>query len=118
MHRGLPVLRLFTGVATPQIYPELWDKLVNEFGSERVKNGLYPTIYPANAFIANYVRLDALCKYGENKALYDNIKGYFTYMAERSNTLWENTHDRASLNHGFASCVIYWMEKLGLVKGC
>lgn len=107
----------FTGVATPKTYPELWNTLVREFGSERAKTGSYPDIYPANAFIANYVRLEALCKYGESRMLYENIKGYFTYMAERTNTLWENNHDRASLNHGFASCVIYWMEKLGLVKG-
>lgn len=106
----------FTGTATPESYSELWDRLVNEFGFDRVKKGLYPEIYPANAFIANYVRLESLCKYGENKALCENIKGYFTYMAERTNTLWENNHDRASLNHGFASCVIYWMEKLGMVK--
>lgn len=108
----------FTGTATPESYPELWNRLVNEFGFDRAKKGLYPEIYPANAFIANYVRLESLCKYGENKVLGENIKGYFTYMAERTNTLWENNHDRANLNHGFASCVIYWMEKLGLVKGC
>lgn len=106
----------FTGVATPELYPELWNKLVNEFGFDRVQKGLYPEIYPANAFIANYIRLELLCRSGEHKVLYDNIKGYFTYMAERTGTLWENNHNRSSLNHGFASHVIYWMEKLGLVK--
>ena len=106
----------FTGTATPELYPELWDRLVNEFGFDRVKNGLYPDIPAANAFIANYIRLELLCVNKEYKALYDNIKGYFGYMAERTGTLWENNHDKASLNHGFASHVIYWMEKLGLVK--
>ena len=106
----------FTGVATPKLYPELWQRLVNEFGFDRMKKGLYPDIYPANAFIANYVRLEILCRNGENEALYNDIKEYFTYMAERTGTLWEMTNDRSSLNHGFASHVIYWMEKLGLVK--
>ena len=106
----------FTGTATPETYPELWSRLVNEFGFDRKDTGLYPDVPFANAFIANYIRLELLCRFGEDKALYDNIKGYFSYMAERTGTLWENNHDKASLNHGFASHVIYWMEKLGLVK--
>lgn len=107
----------FTGVATPESYPALWKRLVTEFGFDRMEKGLYPDIYPANAFIANYVRLEILCRNGERKALLENIKGYFTYMAERTGTLWEMVNDRSSLNHGFASHVIYWMEKLGLIKG-
>ena len=106
----------FTGVATPELYPELWIRLVREFGFDRMKKGLYPEIYPANAFIANYIRLEILCRNGENEALYKDIKEYFTYMAEKTGTLWEKTDDRSSLNHGFASHVIYWMDRLGLIK--
>jgi hypothetical protein len=107
----------FTGVATPESYPELWKRLVTEFGFDRMAQGLYPEIYPANAFIANYVRLETLCRNGEYNTLLENIKGYFTYMAERTGTLWEMVNDRSSLNHGFASHVLYWLEKIGLVKG-
>ena len=106
----------FTGTATPETYPELFRILVEEFGFDRVEKGLYPEIYPANAFIANYIRLEILCRCGKFDALYGNIKGYFTYMAERTGTLWEMVSDTASMNHGFASHVIYWMEKLGLVE--
>lgn len=106
----------FTDVATPETHPELWSILVNDFGYDRAEKGLYPEIWPANAFIGNYLRLDLLNRYGFMDELYDNIKGYFAYMAERTGTLWENTSDFASCNHGFASHVIYWMDALGLLK--
>lgn len=106
----------FCGIATPESHPWLWQTLVNDFGPDRVAKGVYPEIWVANAFIGNYLRLDLLDRYGCNQALYDNIKGYFAYMADKTGTLWELTADHASCNHGFASHVIYWMEHLGLVK--
>lgn len=33
-----------TGVATPELYPSLWNKLVKDFGSQRVKSGVYSKI--------------------------------------------------------------------------
>ena len=106
----------FCDVATPQTDPGLWKTLVEDFGYDRAQTGKYPEIYPANAFIGNYLRLDLLCRYGYFDALYDNIKGYFTYMADKTGTLWENVGDYASCNHGFASYVIYWMREMGIVK--
>ena len=106
----------FCGIATPESHPWLWNTLVNDFGPDRVQKGVYPEIWVANAFIGNYLRLDLLDRYGCHEALYENIKGYFAYMAERTGTLWELTADQASCNHGFASHVLYWMEHLGLVK--
>ena len=105
----------FTNVATPTYNPELWKILVNDFGYARAEKGLYPEIWPANAFIGNYLRLDLLNRYGYKEELYDNIKGYFYYMAERTGTLWENVGAEASCNHGFASHVIYWQKALGLL---
>ena len=105
----------FCDIATPESHPWLWKTLVDDFGYDRAERGLYPEIYPANAFIGNYLRLDLLDRYGCREALYDNIKGYFTYMADRTGTLWENVGDYASCNHGFASHVLYWMDHLGLV---
>ncbi len=106
----------FCGIATPESHPWLWQTLVNDFGPDRVQKGVYPEIWVANAFIGNYLRLDLLDRYGCHEALYENIKGYFAYMANKTGTLWELTADQASCNHGFASHVIYWMEHLGLVK--
>ncbi len=105
----------FTNTATPESHPDLWKTLVYDFGPDRAERGLYPEIWPANAFIGNYLRLDLLCRYGYYKELYDNIKGYFAYMAEQTGTLWELVASQASCNHGFASHVIYWMDALGLV---
>ncbi len=106
----------FCNVATPESHPALWETLVTSFGYDRVKKGLYPEIYPANAFIGNYLRLDLLDRYGLHDELYDNIKGYFSYMADRTGTLWEHDAAHASCNHGFASHVIHWMEHLGLLE--
>ncbi len=105
----------FCDVATPESHPDLWRILVRDFGYDRHEKGLYPEIYPANAFIGNYLRLDLLDRYGLAVELYDNIKGYFTYMADRTGTLWEHSGDYASCNHGFASHVLYWMDHLGLL---
>ena len=106
----------FCDVATPETYPELWNTLIRDFGYNRKETGLYPEIWPANAFIGNYLRLELLDRYGYKTELYDNIKGYFTYMADLTGTLWENDGSYASCNHGFASHVIYWMDKLGLLS--
>ncbi len=105
----------FCDIATPDSHPWLWNTLIHDFGYDRAARGLYPEIYPANAFIGNYLRLDLLDRYGLHEALFDNIKGYFTYMADTTGTLWEHAGSYASCNHGFASHVIYWMDKLGLL---
>lgn len=93
----------FTGTATPDTYPELWHTLITDFGPKRAQKGLYPEIYPANAFIGNYLRLMLLDENKLYSKLIDESKDYFLYMAERTGTLWENTGDYASCNHGFAS---------------
>ena len=115
----------FCGIATPVSHPVLWKRLVEDFGPERVEEGKWPDlradakwqeIYPANAFIGNYLRLELLYRYGEHERLIDNIRGYFLKMAEMTGTLWENDLPSASCNHGFASHVLYWMDGLGMVK--
>jgi alpha-L-rhamnosidase len=99
----------FLGVATPESHPELWRILCEEFGPDRAAKGLHPQIYPANAFIGNYLRLDTLYRYGLHEQLLAEIKGYFHYMAKKTGTLWENASDFASCNHGFASHVAVWL---------
>ncbi len=99
----------FTGVATKELYPALWDTLVHDFGPERKKNNKYPEIAYANAFIGNYLRLQLLFREGLYDELLDNVRGYFDYMAKKTGTLWENDGDYASCNHGFASHVALWL---------
>ncbi|MBQ7698885.1 MAG: hypothetical protein IJT49_00915 [Clostridia bacterium] len=99
----------FTGVATKELYPQLWDTLVSDFGPDRKKNNKYPKIYFANAFIGNYLRLELLFREGLYDELLDNVRGYLDYMAQKTGTLWENDGDYASCNHGFASHVAVWL---------
>ncbi len=115
----------FCGVATPEANPLLWERLLHDFGPERIVPGKWPEfrdgakwqhIHPANAFIGNYLRLELLCRYGENEKLLENIRGFFLKMANLTGTLWEMDSPTASCNHGFASHVIYWLDKLGLVE--
>ncbi len=115
----------FCEVATPDKNPVLFERLLNDFGPHRVEEGKWPdlcenakwrNIYPSNAFIGNYLRLEILFRYGEHKKLIENIRGYFLKMAELTGTLWENDTPTASCNHGFASHVLYWMDGLGLIK--
>lgn len=93
----------YFGVATPESHPELWNKLINEFGPERHQTKAYPEIGFSNAFIGNYLRLDLLNRYGYSKQILKECEGYFYYMAEQTGTLWENMTSYASCNHGFAS---------------
>lgn len=95
----------FTGVATKEDYSELWKRMVKDFGPKRAEKGLYPEIYPSNAFIGNFLRLELLYRNGYYSQLLEEIKGYFLYMSEITGTLWEHIDTHASCNHGFASYV-------------
>lgn len=101
----------FFDIAAPEQYPELWRILTEEFGPDRVKKGLHPDIYPANAFVGNYLRLDILTRYGLKERCLNEMEGYFYYMAEKTGTLWENITDYASCNHGFASYAAYLIDQ-------
>lgn len=106
----------FFNIASPETYPELWNKLANEFGPRRNENGLYPKVYPANAFIGNYLRLELLSRWDENVKILEESVGFFDYMALRTGTLWENISTSASCNHGFASHVVqlFYRDVLGV----
>lgn len=101
----------FTGTATPAAYPELWSLLLRDFGPGRVEQGLWEQIYPSNAFIGYYLRLELLAREGLKAELLENIEGFFGYMAEQTGTLWEHNQASASCNHGFASHVVVWLRK-------
>lgn len=112
---GCQYYAFFCDVATPKTYPDLWNTLVADFGFDRRTTMMHPEIHFANAFIGNYLRLDLLCRYGYTEMLESNIRDYFTYMAESTGTLWEYEDNKKSCNHGFASHVIYWLDKLGYI---
>ena len=108
----------FTGVADKEKYSELLKIIVNDFGPGGKCKDKYEYIYPANAFIGNYLRLEVLAETGYRNKVYEEIKSFFDYMAIRTGTLWENDSPKASCNHGFASHVVrsIFRDCLGINK--
>ena len=106
----------FFGVASPETHPELWRKLAQEFGPRRAQTGLHSEIYPANAFIGNYLRMELLSRYGLASQIVAESRDYFFKMAETTGTLWEHDLPQASCNHGFASHMahVFLRDVLGL----
>jgi len=105
----------FMGVATIEEDEELWNTLVRDFGFARKNTGKWPEIHPSNAFMGNYLRLELLSYEKIYDKLEADIVGYFDYMAKRTGTLWEHDNVKASCNHGFASHVLVWLDKLGYI---
>ena len=99
----------FFGTATPETHPDLWKTMVDDFGpkrfdpNDRTKLLKHPEIWPSNAFIGNYLRLELLSRAGLVKNILDETKEFFLYMADRTGTLWEYDRTTASCCHGFAS---------------
>ncbi len=108
----------YFGVATPKTNAALWKTLVEKFGPNRVKEGLFPEIYPANAFIGNMLRMELLSRQARSRQIVAETRDYLLYMARRTGTLWENVDARASLNHGFASHAVHtlYRDVLGLYR--
>ncbi len=106
----------FFKTATPETYPELWATLLDKFGPNRVKEGGYPEIHKANAFVGNVLRLELLSRSNRGEQLLDESVAYNEYMADRTGTLWENDDAYASCNHGFASHVVrvFYRDVLGI----
>lgn len=97
----------FFGTANRERYPDLWRRLVEEFGPSRKQKGLHPEIHPSNAFVGNYLRMELLARDRRIGQVLEETRSFFGYMAERTGTLWENVDASASCNHGFASHVAW-----------
>lgn len=95
----------FFNLATPDSHPELWKKLVYEFGPDRNDAVAYPDVFRANAFMGNYMRMDILSRYNLQSRLIMEIQDFFYPMADKTGTLWEHMQSYASCNHGFASYI-------------
>ena len=99
-------------VATPLSQPQLWQRLVREFGPRRERDA-YPDVHPANALMGYTMRLELLERYGLVDQLLDEIKAYYLPMADATGTLWEHNEPTASCCHGFASHVCRWILRHG-----
>ena len=93
----------FSGVATKSGDADLWKILVEDFGPNRVKEGKWRNIWPANFIFGTCLRLELLSRDNRPAQIYDEIRDYFLFMAEKTGTLWEHNTPSASCCHGFAS---------------
>jgi alpha-L-rhamnosidase len=103
-------------VVNPDSHPELWKTLQTDFGPNRNKEITYPEVFPAAAFMGNYLRMDLLSRYGSQRQMLSEIQDYFYAMAVKTGTLWEHMHSGASCNHGFASYIghVLYRDILGI----
>lgn len=102
----------FCGIVDCESHKWLFDTLVNDFGPERKENNKWPDVHFANVLPGSYLRLEILMEHGFKDKVVNDIVGYFLHMAERTGTLWEHAAETNSCNHGFASHVIYWLDKM------
>ena len=109
---------LFFDCAEPKRDPQFWNTLLTRFGPTRDNKTVYPDVPRANAFIGNYLRIELLSREARCRQLRDEIADFFVYMADRTGTLWENTHDLASCDHGFASHAAHTLlrDMLGIYR--
>ena len=84
---------------------KLFQILLTQFGPLRDSKKTYPSVYPSNVFIGDYLRLEIMKENGLFKEVEDETINYFYKMASLTGTLWEHDSSFASLNHGFTSYI-------------
>ena len=97
----------FFRTATPETYPELWQRMATEFGPVREKEDKYPDVPKANALFGNYLRMELLSENGLGAQSLQEFGDFYLPMAEATGTLWENMTFSDSCNHGFAAHVAH-----------
>jgi alpha-L-rhamnosidase len=97
--------------ASPDEYPELFEKMITQFGPKRNTEVVYPEVYPSNAIVGNYLRLELMIRYGYKEQVLEECCDFFLGMAEMTGTLWEHSRLDASLNHGFASMAAVYIDE-------
>lgn len=96
----------YFNVASPEEYPDLWNKLFLAENSSHKKNETYNDIVPANILMGIPLRLLLLSRYEMSSQFVNESIDYLHYMVEMTGTLWEHTSTIASLNHGFMSFIV------------
>jgi alpha-L-rhamnosidase len=106
----------YFNLVTPESHPELWERLISEFGPNRNAEVTYPKVFKANALNGNYIRLEILSRYGMYKQALKEVQDYFYKMAQLTGTLWEMMGSGSSCNHGFASYLghVLYRDALGI----
>lgn len=100
----------YFGTASREDYPELFDLMLTKFGPGRDAKTVYPEVYPSNAIVGNYLRLELLTDFGYHDQVIAECRAFFSNMADMTGTLWEHSNVSCSLNHGFASMAAVYIE--------
>ena len=100
----------YFNVADPERDRELFEKMRAVFGPKRDVEKVYPQVYPSNAIVGNYLRLEILLRYQYKEQVLQECRDFFLNMAELTGTLWEHSRLSASLNHGFASMAAVYID--------
>jgi alpha-L-rhamnosidase len=98
-------------VASPGKDREHFEKMRTVFGPRRDAQTVYPDVFPSNAIVGNYLRLEILLRYGYTDQVLQECRDFFLKMAELTGTLWEHSKLSASLNHGFASMAAVYIDE-------
>lgn len=101
----------YFGTADKKDYPELFELLRTTFGPKRDAEKTYPTVYPSNAIVGNYLRLEILIREGFYEQVLQECRDFFLGMARLTGTLWEHSKLSCSLNHGFASMAAVYIDQ-------
>ncbi len=98
-------------LATPETDKALFERMLHEFGPKRDAEKTWPEVYPSNAIVGNYLRLEILLMYGYTEQVLAECRDFFLGMANTTGTLWEHSRLNASLNHGFASMAAVYIDQ-------
>ncbi len=100
----------YFGTASREDYPELFELMLTKFGPRRDAKTVYPEVYPSNAIVGNYLRLELLTDFGYHDQVLTECRDFFSNMADMTGTLWEHSNVSCSLNHGFASMAAVYID--------
>lgn len=92
-------------------YADLFERMLTKFGPKRDAKTVYPNVYPSNAIVGNYLRLELLLRYGYKANVLQECRDFFSNMANLTGTLWEHSNLSCSLNHGFASMAAVYIDE-------
>ena len=101
----------YFGIAAPDTHPALFERMRTVFGPHRNASVVYPEVFPSNAIVGNYLRLEILLKYGFYDQVLQECRDFFSDMTKLTGTLWEHSALSASLNHGFASIAAVYIDE-------
>ena len=98
-------------VITREDYADLFERMLTKFGPKRDVKAVYPNVYPSNAIVGNYLRLELLLRFGYKDNVLKECRDFFSNMADLTGTLWEHSNLSCSLNHGFASMAAVYIDE-------